>query len=311
MVAGGLGWWFFGPKHVTATDVVAGIQTVRVTVRGGYTPNRILAHAGVPLHLVFDRQESGDCTSRVIFPDFGVSAELPTFGEASLDFTPARPGEYGFVCGMNMIHGFLIVEDQATQDQGDTLETTVIDATHTDNGATNDKKIVVTEIASNKDKQIATIIVDGGYRPDKVGALRGLPLSLIFDRREDGACSDRVVLASLGIDLVLPAHEKTTVDLGVLEVGIHEISCGENMLHATIEVINDDGSWTRDDLKSATTTKIPVEMDMVKKPSPPPSQTPVIVPPVVRDGSGHPSASESEVDEDSEDAERLAEITDL
>ncbi|MHB1508526.1 MAG: hypothetical protein ACYCST_00355 [Acidimicrobiales bacterium] len=59
----------------------------------------------MPLHLVFDRLGSGACTSRAVFPDFGASGELFVFGEASLDFTPVTPGEYGFVCGMNMIHG--------------------------------------------------------------------------------------------------------------------------------------------------------------------------------------------------------------
>jgi Cu+-exporting ATPase len=64
VVAAGLGRWFFGPKPTTDVEVDGGIQEIRVTVRGGYTPNRIRARASAPLRLVLDRQESGDCTSR-------------------------------------------------------------------------------------------------------------------------------------------------------------------------------------------------------------------------------------------------------
>ncbi|MBW4078259.1 MAG: heavy metal translocating P-type ATPase [Acidobacteria bacterium] len=114
MVAAGLGWWFFGPKKTTASELEAGVQTVHVTVRGGYSPNRISARTGVPLRLVFDRQESGDCTSQVVFPDLGVSAELPAFAQTVVDILPSAPGVYAFACGMNMNHGVLTVEDENT-----------------------------------------------------------------------------------------------------------------------------------------------------------------------------------------------------
>lgn len=105
-----LGWFFFGPKRARIAEVTGGVQEVDITVKGGYSPNLIRVRAGVPLKLNFNRQESGDCTSRVVFPDFGVSKTLPAFGKASVEFVPDRPGEFGFACGMNMVHGTLIVE---------------------------------------------------------------------------------------------------------------------------------------------------------------------------------------------------------
>ena len=111
-VAGALCWWFFGPKKAAEADVADGVQEARVTVRGGYSPNRIRARAGVPLRIVFDRQETGDCTAKVVFPDFGATADLPAFGQASVEFTPTAAGEYGFACGMSMIHGVLEVVEQ-------------------------------------------------------------------------------------------------------------------------------------------------------------------------------------------------------
>jgi Cu+-exporting ATPase len=53
------GWWFFGPRHETSIDVAVGVQTVRVTVSSGPSPSRVPALAGVPMHLISNRQESG------------------------------------------------------------------------------------------------------------------------------------------------------------------------------------------------------------------------------------------------------------
>ena len=104
-----LAWFFFGPKQARRAEVRGGVQEVEITVKGGYSPNLIRVQAGVPLRLVFDRQENSDCSSRVVFPDFGVSKSLAAFGRTTVEFTPTRAGEFGFACGMNMLHGTLLV----------------------------------------------------------------------------------------------------------------------------------------------------------------------------------------------------------
>jgi len=106
----GLGWFFFGPKQARRAELRGGVQEVEITVKGGYSPNLIRATEGVPLRLVFDRQENSDCSSRVVFPDFGVSKPLAAFGRTTVELMPARAGEYGFACGMNMLHGTLVVD---------------------------------------------------------------------------------------------------------------------------------------------------------------------------------------------------------
>jgi P-type Cu+ transporter len=105
-----LAWFFFGAKRAHAAEFAGDRQQVRIAVKGGYSPNLIRARAGVPLQLIFDRQETGDCTSRVVFPDFGVSRSLAPFSTTTVEFTPDRSGEFGFACGMNMVHGKLVVE---------------------------------------------------------------------------------------------------------------------------------------------------------------------------------------------------------
>ncbi len=105
--------WFFwlAPKGQTrATANASGAQEVAVTVKGGYTPDVIVVKAGQPLRLRFTRQESAACSEKVLFPDFNQSALLPEGQEITLEFTPEKPGEYGFQCQMGMLRGKLVVE---------------------------------------------------------------------------------------------------------------------------------------------------------------------------------------------------------
>src|SRR5215510_4437841 len=107
---GGLAWFFFAPRRARTAELAGGVQRVVVTVKGGYSPDVIKVRQGVPLEMVFDRQEAGDCTSRVVFPDLAVSASLPAFERTTVRLAPPAAGSFGFACGMNMIHGTLIVD---------------------------------------------------------------------------------------------------------------------------------------------------------------------------------------------------------
>ena len=90
MVLAGLGWFFFGPRESRAAELA--VQRIEVTVRGGYSPEVIRLRQGVPAELVFDRQASGDCISRVVFPDLGVSAALPAYQRTTVRLNAAlRP----------------------------------------------------------------------------------------------------------------------------------------------------------------------------------------------------------------------------
>jgi Cu+-exporting ATPase len=109
-------WYFFGPRKAGTAQLVDGVQEVRVTVKGGYSPDLIRVKQRVPLRIVFDRQESGECTSRVVFPDFELNRALPANTETAVDLMPDRSGEFGFACGMNMVHGRLIVEPVAASE---------------------------------------------------------------------------------------------------------------------------------------------------------------------------------------------------
>ena len=111
-----LAWFFFGPKQAHTAQVKGNIQEITVLVKGGYSPDIIRVQKDVPLRLIFDRQEAGDCSSRVVFPDFQASKTLVPFAKTTLEFTPDKVGEFGFACGMNMLHGSLIVEEGAAKE---------------------------------------------------------------------------------------------------------------------------------------------------------------------------------------------------
>jgi len=43
-------------------------------------------------------------------PDLGVNAALPPYTKTTIRLRPDRTGTFGFACGMNMIHGTLVVD---------------------------------------------------------------------------------------------------------------------------------------------------------------------------------------------------------
>ena len=115
-VIAGLAWFFFRPRKAIDAVEREGVQEVRVVVKGGYTPDTIRARASVPLRVVFDRQEDGDCSARVVFADLAQSYWLAPHAETTVELVVDRPGRFGFSCGMNMIHGTLVVEAGASDE---------------------------------------------------------------------------------------------------------------------------------------------------------------------------------------------------
>jgi plastocyanin domain-containing protein len=105
-------WYFLFSrgKAVAAVAAPSGVQEVRVTVKGGYTPDTIVVQAGKPVRLQFYRDETADCSERVVFERFGIDQRLPAFQTTTIEFTPEQAGEYPFRCGMSMLKGLLVVE---------------------------------------------------------------------------------------------------------------------------------------------------------------------------------------------------------
>jgi len=104
-------WYFLLSRgRAVAAAVSGGVQEVRVLVKGGYTPDTIVVQAGKPVRLQFYRDETADCSERVVFERFKIDQMLPAFQTTTIEFTPTEAGEYPFRCGMNMLKGLLVVE---------------------------------------------------------------------------------------------------------------------------------------------------------------------------------------------------------
>ena len=104
-------WYFFGERERTVVEARGGgVQELKVTVKGGYSPDLIVVKQGRPVRLDFYRDETASCSEEVIFGDFGIARRLPAFETTVIKFTPEKAGEFTFMCGMSMLRGKLIVE---------------------------------------------------------------------------------------------------------------------------------------------------------------------------------------------------------
>lgn len=91
---------------------------------------------------------------------------------------------------------------------------------------------VATEGAARSE---VAIRVQGGYDPAIIRTRAGRPIRLVFDRQETSSCSEELVIPAFGIRKVLPAFQKTTIEVTPPSPGTYEFMCGMSMLHGRIE----------------------------------------------------------------------------
>ncbi|MEK7330492.1 MAG: cupredoxin domain-containing protein [Candidatus Eisenbacteria bacterium] len=103
--------YFFSPRRAAVARPAApeGPQEVRIAVRGGYEPPVIEVRAGRPVRLVFRREEVDGCSDTVLLPEWGIVQRLPAHQDTVVEFTPEKPGEFAFTCGMRMLRGKVVV----------------------------------------------------------------------------------------------------------------------------------------------------------------------------------------------------------
>jgi RND family efflux transporter MFP subunit len=86
------------------------VQESRVNVTdASFDPPRITVRAGVPARLTFTRVSDKTCATSVVFPSLNIRRDLPLNKPVTIEFTPAKPGEIPFVCGVNMLRGTVVV----------------------------------------------------------------------------------------------------------------------------------------------------------------------------------------------------------
>jgi len=100
-------FWFFlmkkDKKEVTVID------SIDITVEGGYSPEIISIPKGKTTQLNFIRKDPSNCLEEVVLPDFKVRKYLPFNEKVVIELNPKQTGEFKYSCGMNMFHGKIIV----------------------------------------------------------------------------------------------------------------------------------------------------------------------------------------------------------
>ncbi len=107
-------WWFlFSKNKARMAQVSEGIQSVDITVDGGYSPDQIVVQAGQPVRLNFLRKDPSSCLEQIILPDFNKAIDLPLDRDVAIEIVPPKAGDYTFHCGMNMFRGKITAKEDS------------------------------------------------------------------------------------------------------------------------------------------------------------------------------------------------------
>jgi len=99
------------PNDPKATsDETDEVQSATVRITGnGYEPAVVRLRRGVPARLTFVREIEATCSTEVVIADFGIKQELPFKQPVVVEIEPRKAGRFSFSCGMNMLHGKIVV----------------------------------------------------------------------------------------------------------------------------------------------------------------------------------------------------------
>ncbi len=99
------------PAPANEPGAARGSQDARVLVTAtGYEPGTLTLRAGTPARITFVRTTDKTCGTEVVFPSLNIRRPLPLNVPVVMEFTPRQSGEIGFVCGMDMLRGTVLVQ---------------------------------------------------------------------------------------------------------------------------------------------------------------------------------------------------------
>lgn len=87
------------------------------------------------------------------------------------------------------------------------------------------------------DVQEATIVVDGGYKPNVISLQAGKPAKITFMRKDPSSCLEEVIMPDFNVNEHLPVNKPFTVTIQPDKKGSFTYTCGMRMFSGTIEVI--------------------------------------------------------------------------
>lgn len=103
---------FFGkssePKNIPVevekenVSIIDGIQVVEIQAKGGYSPQKSVAQAGIPTILKVQTEGTFDCSSSIRIPGMNITKNLPYSGTTDIDLGIQEKGIFKGTCGMGM-----------------------------------------------------------------------------------------------------------------------------------------------------------------------------------------------------------------
>lgn len=87
---------------INNVSIVDGKQIIEITAKGGYTPRKSIAKAGIPTILRFNTNGTFDCSSSVRIPSMNIFKSLPQRGTTDIDLGTQKAGTLNGSCGMGM-----------------------------------------------------------------------------------------------------------------------------------------------------------------------------------------------------------------
>ena len=110
VIAGGLFWLGSrsrGTEDPTvgsaAVTIVDGRQVIDITAKGGYTPRKVMAQAGLPTTLRVSTNGSYDCSTSLVIPQLNYNKYLQPTGVEEIPITAEQAkGKLRGLCSMGM-----------------------------------------------------------------------------------------------------------------------------------------------------------------------------------------------------------------
>lgn len=89
-------------QPVNNVSVVDNKQIIEITAKGGYSPRKTVAKAGIPTILRFNTNSTYDCSSAVYIPSMKINANLPATGSTEIDIGTPEVSTLKVTCSMGM-----------------------------------------------------------------------------------------------------------------------------------------------------------------------------------------------------------------
>jgi plastocyanin domain-containing protein len=91
--------------------------------------------------------------------------------------------------------------------------------------------------AADVKDSVQVTVDESGFRPTKIAAKKGRPITLVFTRTVEKTCADEVVIADQNIRKALPLNASVPVTFIPEKSGDLHFACPMNMYGGDIQVI--------------------------------------------------------------------------